>query len=171
MDKIRAKRVLPKCQCKKDCVGWEYDIFLMGVVLSSENTIIILIFCLSLCWQVRKYTQQSTAALLTSLLILFAKSSSQLALHAHTSKHGVSRAAEVRIYGKWFPIKRDFLWKHSFSAPSLVLWTDNKPCDNGGEDRGRSSAFRLVQPRCYSLFCNIKEIQTINTFLVSLNLA
>ena len=113
----------------------------------------------------------STAALLIFLLILFAKSSYQLALHAHTSKHGVSRAAEVRIYGKWFPIKRDFLWKHSFSAPSLVLWTDNKPCDDGGEDRGRSSAFRLVQPRCYSLFCNIKEIQTINAFLVSLKLA
>ena len=141
------------------------------VVLSSENTIIILIICLSLCWQVRKYTQQSTAALLISLLILLSKSSYQLALHAHTSKHGVSRAAEVRLYGKWFLFKGDFLWKLSVSAPSLVLWADNKPCDDGGEDRGRSSAFRLVQPRCYSLFCNIKEIQTINAFLVSLKLA
>ena len=69
---------------------------------------------------------------------------SQLTLYADTSKHGVSRAAEVWLHGKWFLNKRDFLWKHSVSAPSLVLWTDNKPCDDGGEDRGRSSAFRLV---------------------------
>ena len=54
------------------------------------------------------YTQQSRATMLISLLILLAKSSSQLALHAHTSKHGVSRAAEVRLYGKWFLIKDVF---------------------------------------------------------------
>ena len=27
MDKIRSKKVVPECQCKKDCVGWEYDLF------------------------------------------------------------------------------------------------------------------------------------------------
>ena len=150
-------------------VRWEYDLFLIEklfyrVRIQSQSWSFV-----SMCWQVGRYRQQSTASLLTSLLILLAKSSSQLALYTHTSKHGVSRAAEVRLYGKWFLFKGDFLWKLSLSAPPLVLWADNKPCDDGGEDWGRSSAFRLVQPRSH--ISNIKKIQTIDTFLVSLNLA
>ena len=34
-----------------------------------------------------------------------------------------------------------------FSATSVVLWTDNKPGDDGGENGGGSSTIGMVQPR------------------------